>query len=143
MRALIALSLFLLLSGCGKNHSTADKEIIAYVNKEPVFAYELRRDIALRAKYDPGFKVTPDTESDQLDVIINRKLIIQAAMEKGLAREDRFVNTIRTFWEQVLIRDFIDYKKKDLQEFLFATDDDIKRYYDRMSEKVTFKLVKH
>ena len=63
-------------------------------------------------------------------------------MESGLAREERFVSTIRTIWEHTLIRDFIEYKKKQLQDYLFATDEDIKKYYENISYKATFKVFK-
>lgn len=140
----ISIAFFIALNGCGKMVGQAkDKsDIVAYVNKEPIFSHEVKRDIALRAKIDPSFSVTPETTREILDVIIDRKLIVQSAIERGLAREESFVNTIRTFWEQVLIRDFIDYKKKELQDYIFATDDEIRRYYDNMSYKVTFRVLR-
>jgi hypothetical protein len=113
----------------------SDKKIVAYVNKEPIYESELNREIALKARRDPMFKVTPETLSEELENIVNRKLIIQQAMEKGLAREDRFINTIKSFWEQTLIRDFVGYKRKDFQDYLFATEDEIKNYYDSMPGK--------
>ncbi len=128
--------------GCGRSDSANKKDIIAYVNNDPIYKSDLMRDIALRAQLDPSFKVTPDIEGDQLDMIIDRKLIVQYAMEKGLAREERFVNTIRTIWEHTLIRDFIEYKKRELSNYLFATNDDIAKYYNNMSQKVTFNILK-
>lgn len=129
------------LSACAKSPAK-DKDIIAYVNKDPIYRDDLKRDVALRAKFDPAFTLTPETESEQLDAMIDRKIIVQYAMEKGLARDERFVNTIRTIWEHTLIRNFIEYKKIQLQDYLFATDDDIKKYYDNMSYKVTFSVFK-
>ena len=140
----ISLSIIVIISGCDRFKTADGKsgDVAAYVNKEPIYKHEIKRDIALRAKYDPLFRIMPDTEIDQLDVIIDRKLIVQSAIERGLAREERFVNTIKAFWEQVLIRDFIDYKKKDFADYLFAADDDIGRYYENLSKKVTFKVLK-
>jgi len=135
------LAVSLSLSACAKSKAL-DKDIIAYVNKDPIYKSDLKRDIALRAKFDPEFKLTPETESEQLDAMIDRKIIVQYAMEQGLARDERFVSTIRTIWEHTLIRDFIEYKKKQLQDYLFATDDDIKKYYENMSYQVTFKVFK-
>lgn len=142
---LISLSLiliipFAIISGCGKYASKED--VVAYVNKDPIYASDLKKAIAMRARLDPSFKITPQTERDELDIIINRKLIVQEAMEKGLAREDRFVNTIKAFWEQTLVRDFVDFKKKQFQDYLFATDEEIKEYYANLSDKVTFKALK-
>lgn len=140
--AILIVSVSLSFYGCGKRNTASDKDVIAYVNRDPIYKSDLKRDIALRAKFDPAFKLTPETEDDQLDAMINRKVIVQYAMEKGLAREERFVNAIRTIWEHTLIRDFIDYKKKELADYLFATEDDIKKYYENMSQKVTFKVFK-
>lgn len=141
--ASIVLAVFISLYGCGKKGPAPSKnDVLAYVNNDAIYKEDLKRDVALRARMDPAFKVTPETEKEQLDVMIDRKLIIQYAMEKGLAREERFVNTIKTIWEHTLIRDFIEYKKKELQDYLFATDDDIRKYYENMSYKVAFKIFK-
>ncbi len=140
LRYLLAFLLVVVLSGCGK---IADKDdVIAYVNKDPLYASDLKKAVAMRARLDPSFKITPETEREQLEIIINRKLIVQEAMEKGLAREGRFVDTIKTFWEQTLVRDFIDFKKGEFQDYLFATDEEIKKYYENLSYKVTFKALK-
>ncbi len=137
----LILAVSLSLSACAKSPAK-DKDIVAYVNKDPIYRSDLKRDIALRAKFDPGFKLTPETESEQLDAMIDRKIIVKYAMKSGLAREERFVSTIRMIWEHTLIRDFIEYKKKQLQDYLFATDEDIKKYYENMSFKVIFKVFK-
>lgn len=140
--ALIPVLAAALLCGCGQCNLKNKKDVIAYVNKDPIYAWELKRDIALRSRMDPAFKVTPETLRDQLDNIINKKLIVQAAMKKGLAREDRFVNSIKSFWEQALIRDFISLKKKDFADYLFVTNSDIEKYYNNLGRKVTFKVIK-
>jgi hypothetical protein len=140
--ARVAACSLLILTGCGKTDVSHKKDVIAAVNNEPIYADELRREVALKARQDPTFKVTPETEADQLDTIVNRKLIVQEAMAKGLVREDKFVNTIKAHWEQTLIRDFFDYKRKEFQDYLFATDDDIRRYYENASSRATFKVLR-
>ena len=86
--SVIFLSIIVTLSGCDKFKVSraANGDVAAYVNKEPIYEHEIKRDIALRAKYDPMFRIMPDTETDQLDVIIDRKLIVQSSIERGLAR---------------------------------------------------------
>ncbi|MFA5145926.1 MAG: SurA N-terminal domain-containing protein [Candidatus Omnitrophota bacterium] len=138
----IIIAIAVLLQGCGTSGRPANEEVVARVNKDTVTKTDLMRDLALRARFDPDFKISPDTEQEQLESMIEKKLIIQYAMEKGLARDERFVNSIRLIWEHALIKDFIDYKKKEWQDYLFATDDDISRYYDNMSQRVTFKALK-
>lgn len=141
-RPLLIIWAILILAGCSRSGLTKDREVVAYVNREPILASELKKEVALKAKRDPMFKVTPEAEYDYLDMIIDRKLIVQAAIKKGLAREDRFINTIKTFWEQTLIRDYFDYKKNQFQDYLFVTDDDVKKYYGNLSQKVTFRILR-
>lgn len=130
------------LSGCGKGISEKDKDVAAYVNKEPILKSELQRELALRAKQDPSFKLTPESEAEQLETIINKKIIIQQAMKQGLAENEKFVNTIKAFWEQTLVRDFLDFKKRSFGVLVSVTEDEIRKYYDDMSDKVTFKVMK-
>lgn len=134
--AFFLLAVFMMIpvffAGCSKCGIDGKKGVIAYVNKEPVLASELDRAVALKARQDPSFRVTPESKAEILDVIINRKLIVQKAMEKGLARQEKFVNTIKSFWEQTLIRDFVEYKQKAFQDYSFATEEEIGNYYDNL-----------
>jgi len=130
------------LYGCQNSGKIDKKDVAAYVNNEPILNSELKREMALRVRQDPYFKVTPYTEKEQLNLIINRKLITQEAMARGLAKSDKFVNTIKAFWEQTLIRDFLDYKRKEFQDFIFVTEEEVAKYYDNLSSKVTFKVIK-
>ena len=134
--------LFIFIAGCCKSNEADKKEIVAYVNKEPVYESDLKRDLALRAQRDPAFKYTPQTRDEQLNLIIDRKLVIKEAMDKGLARSERFANTIKTFWEQTLIRDFLDVKRQEFKNKVSVTDDEIRKYYDKLSDRVTFRILK-
>jgi hypothetical protein len=137
------LSIIVILSACNRTCplSKTDK-VVAYVNNEPIFASDLKRSMALKAQQDPLLITTPDVQQEQLDIMIDRKLIIQEALQKGLARQDSFVETIKTFWEQTLIRELIDFKKKEFQNYLYVTDKEIKQYYDNLTKRVTFKVLK-
>ena len=139
---IITLSFIVILFGCGKGDSVNKKDVIAYINKEPIMGDDLRREVDMRAKQDPTFKLTPETESDQLDVMITKKIITQGAIKAGLARQDKFVVAIKTFWEQTLIKDFIDYKNEEFKKKIIVTEDDVNKYYANLSERVTFKVLK-
>ncbi len=140
----IVFFLLIILSGCGDSlqSKTTDSRIVAYVNKEPVFASEVDRAIAIKARQDPLFKVTPESKKEQLDTIIDKKLIIQEAVKSGLTRDEKFVNTIKTFWEQTLVREFVDYKRKDFIPYLFVTENEVKNYYARLGRRVSFRVWK-
>lgn len=128
-------------SACDQRSASKDK-IIGYVNKEPIQEAELERTIKIKMRQNPLMKITKEIKEEQLDLLIDKKLIIQEALEQGLAREDRFVRTIKTFWEQTLIRDFIDYKKKEFKDGLTVEEADIEQYYRRLGKRVTFKTLK-
>ncbi len=141
------LSLFstlIIFLGCGNSRgvNSSSSDIVAFVNKEPVFASEVNKSIAIKARQDPFFKVTSETEKEQLDVIIDKKLIIQEAINRGLARDEKFVNAIKAFWEQTLVRDFIDYKKRQSAEYLYVTEEEINNYYDHLRQRVMFRVFK-
>ena len=137
---IIALIAFV---GCdNRKPGISDGKVVAYVNKEPVFAAEVDRGIAIKARHDPLFKVTPKAKKEQLDTTIDKKLFIQEAVKAGLTRDEKFVNTIKTFWEQTLVRDFIDYKRKDFASYLFVTEDEIKNYYAHLGRRVNFRVWK-
>ena len=130
----LALFLYLTaLTGCGNSgqRNPADSGIAAFVNKEPIFVSEINKNIAIKVRQDPLFKVTSEAQEEQLDMLIDKKLIIQEAIDRGLAREEKFVNSIKNFWEQTLVRDFIDYKKREFAQNLYVTATEISDYYDR------------
>jgi len=141
---LTALTVFLvsLTTACGRRETMSGKEAVAYVNDEPIYADELEKSIALKARQEPEFKISPEIEKDRLEVIIEKRLIIQEAVKKGLAREDKFVDTIQAFWEQTLIRDFIDSKKAEFEGAIVATDQEVRDYYSHLGRRVTFKVLK-
>ena len=116
-------------------------KVIATVNGESVYVKDFDRALAFNFKRDPNFRVTPQIVNEQLSVLIDQKLLIQEAQKKRLDRTDKFVNTIKNFWEQTLIRDLLDEKDKELTEPLGAGEDEIKRFYSHMAYKKTFQLL--
>ena len=133
------------ISGCGNSKpqsSTANKEIVAYVNREPITASEINKTIALKTRQDPLYKVTPETRREYLDMTIDKKLMIQEAIKLGLSNDEKFVSSIKAYWEQTLVRDFIEHMKKESAGSLYATEAEIKNYYNRLGKRVTFKVLK-
>lgn len=137
--ALFVLGIFVFF-GCAKGGPS--KEIIATVNGEPLYLKDFKKELALRVKQNPSFRITPHTLDEMLDMVINRKLIIQEATSIQLAEEERFINTIKAFWEQTLIRDFIDYKNRETERLLDVRDSEIKDYYEKLKTRATFNIVK-
>ena len=136
------LSIFLMLtSGCAKPKTPTGK-IVARVNNDPIYASDLKRELALKVKSDPLFKITPYTLENEIDNIINKRLLIQEAQKFKLDRTERFVNTIKTFWEQTLIRDLVNVKDKESEDKITVTESEVKDYYGKLAQKATFKIIR-
>jgi hypothetical protein len=137
---IVLLLLFLSLPvGCTKS-TTENEKVVAVVNDEPVLLEDFEREISLRSKQNPAYKITPTTLEGQLDTIIDRKLMIQEAMKMGLAGNADFVRTIQSFWEQTLIRELIENKNDEWEKRLFVTEQEIRDYYDKATQMATFSL---
>jgi len=132
----------LLFISCDRIKKEPPKDIIAYVNDEPIYASDLNKSMALMARQDPSYAPSPADRQEQLDFIIDKKLIIQEAVKAGLAREEKFVDAIKAYWEQTLIRDFADRKSKEYRDTLAVSDQEIQQYYGNMDKVVTFILLK-
>lgn len=128
-----------LFSACSRG--TEGQERVATVNDAPLFLKDFEEEVSLATRRDPTFRITPQALEDLLRTGIDRKLMIQEAVKRGLAEDERFVETIKTFWEQTLIRELIGAKTKELGDRFFVTDDEIKRHYERMRWKLTLRVV--
>src|SRR3989338_1259688 len=91
------IALFVLTaSGCSrslgspKNADPNDKTILT-VNGDRVTTQDVKRELAVRAAQDPSFKATPSVLNQQLEVIVNRRILIQEATKRRLAEEETFV----------------------------------------------------
>lgn len=130
---LLALITSVIFSGCSSK-DTVSEDFVATVNKEPIKLEDFQRELALRSKQNPAYKITPQAIDDQLSTIIDRRLMIQEAMKRGLAGSDDFVRTIQTFWEQTLIREMIETKNHEWEDRLFVTEQEINEYYKQISK---------
>lgn len=139
----VLIALFLLVaSGCSGASKAADPDnrVILTVNGDKITAKDVKRDLILRSRQDPSFKVTPTALNQQLEIIVNRRLLIQEAMRRKLAEEAGFVNTIRNFWEQTLIRDLFNQMGAQVAKSVTVSEEEVKAYYAKLSQKVTFDV---
>ncbi len=142
-KALLFCAMCILVSisviGCGKK---SQDKVLATVNGEPIRAAEFNRSLAMNFKRDPSFSLTPETLENQVNMLIDRRLLIQEARKRELDQTDRFISTIKTFWEQTLIRDLMAEKDRQMKESVFASKDEIINFYDKLASKKTFKVFK-
>ena len=144
-KGLLAVAALLLaaLTGCGPLSGTdPNDKVVATVNGDKITVSEIRADLALRARQDPSFRVTPAVLNEQLDVMINRRLLIQEAVRRRMSRDERFVRSIRGFWEQSLIKMLVEKLSAEFREAATASETEINDYYARLSTKVSFDILK-
>jgi hypothetical protein len=132
---------FIVLFSSACSRDTQGQKKIATVNGAPILQKDFQRELALISKRNPTFKITPKTLEDHLNTMIDKKLLIQEAIKKGLPEDEHFVETIKTFWEQTLVRELIDAKTKEWSKRLFVTDEEVQRRYEDMHYKLTVKAV--
>lgn len=130
----------LLIAAC--KDKKQEQKVIATVNKTPVTLAEFEKEIASYSKRQPMLKMTPEAIEDHLKTIIEKKLMIHEAMKKGIAEDERFIDTIKTFWEQALIRELINTKNKEWADRFFVTEDEIQKQYKRMQYKMVVNAVR-
>ncbi|MDD5434333.1 MAG: SurA N-terminal domain-containing protein [Nitrospira sp.] len=129
------------ISACSSNNGKEKGEVVATVNSSPILFKEFQKELAMYSRRDPSSKINPRTVEEQLEVMIDNKLMIQEATKMGLAGNERFMETIKSFWEQTLIRDLIDAKTKEWNERLFVTEEEIQNQYKRLQYRLTLRLV--
>ncbi|MBI5887873.1 MAG: peptidyl-prolyl cis-trans isomerase [Deltaproteobacteria bacterium] len=127
------------LSSCGPS---SKEKSVGSVNDRPILMKDFKKEIALISRRDPTFRGNPKALEDQLGRIIDRRLMIQEAVERGMTQDENFIETIKVFWEQTLIRQLIDAKTKEWSGRLAVSDAEAMAYYGRMNYRLTFKLAK-
>lgn len=128
-------------AGCRSQEARESSEAVAFVNGHPIPAEDLRREIELRRRNDPDFKPTPEAIREQIEVLVTRRLLIQEAQDRRLTEDQRFTRTIRTFWEQTLVRLLLERFHDEIQSLTPVTDADIDRYYAQMGYKATLQVL--
>lgn len=137
---IILMAASIALVSCGPGEK--DKgETVATVNGSPIALKEFQKEVSIAAKRDPNLKLTPEALEHQLHTVIDKKLMIQEALKKGLSQDEKFLDTIKEFWEQTLIRELVNSKSKEWSERLFVTDEEVQAHYKRIGTRLTLRLV--
>src|SRR4030066_1581304 len=123
----IILSVLLIpvITSCGKKQH---KDAVATVNGAPVSLQEFQKELAIYANRTPDFKLNAGSVEEHLNMVIDKQLMIQEAMKMNLAEDKRFLETIKRFWEQTLIRELIDARSREWSGRLIVTEDEIVSY---------------
>ena len=121
----------ILTLGCGRQ-AQEKKEILARVNN-----YEISRQ-----EFNEEFRVSgygrPDTQESRrefLNILINRKLILQDAQKNELDKDENFLKMIEKFWEQSLLKLTLDKKAREISGSVQVSDKSIEEAYQKMAQE--------
>lgn len=127
---MLVCACLLALASCGRE-SKGEKKL-ASVNGAPIYESDFRRELELRARRDSSAPLALGEMEARLNTIIDKKLLIGEAVKAGMSEDKRFVETIKVFWEQTLLRTLIDAKTKEWALKLSVTEAEINAYYGKM-----------
>ncbi len=136
----LLLAATLLTPACSSRHE--DKKVVASVNDGQILLSDLQKEIAGSAKQHPEARLSSQDVEDRLNTMIERKLMIQEAVRLGLSEDERFVQTIKTYWEQTLIRELIDAKTREWADRLYVTNDELGQEYKRLQYRAVIRAAR-
>lgn len=96
------------------------------------------RDISKEAVTAEGskFGYHADQQSQFLDSLITREILIQEAERQQIHREESFRQSLKIYYENSLVKTLLDRQNTKLQ--VAVTDQDIENYIDFLGKVVTF-----
>ncbi len=105
---------------------SGDQEpVVARIGKQKVLRSELIEVLDQQAS-NPEYRPDSAGIKQQLDMLIEKKVLIREAVNHGLALRKSFLKTIQSFWEQTLILELIKLKSAELEESVSVSDEEIK-----------------
>ena len=130
-KKIIFLSLGLFLLGCTVNPSS-NKVVLAKVNNYEITQEEFEQEFkdSYYASVD-----TPQMRREFLNNLINRKLILQEAQARGLDKDKAFLKMIEKFWEQSLLKIYLDQKTKEIAAAAVVDEKLIQAVYKKLVEE--------
>lgn len=128
-RLILVFIIPVFLTACGRCNKP--KDIVARINN-----YEITKD-----RFEQEFQGSAYAKADTLESrkeflnsLINRKLILQDAQQKGLDKTKEFLRMIENFWEQSLLKVALDDKVKEISGSVSVSEKEIKDLYDKMAK---------
>jgi hypothetical protein len=129
-----------LLISCSAGKEDKGEEV-ASVNGAPIYMQEFMKEVKTISRREPGVKLTEERLEEILHTMVDKKLLIDEAVKAGLSQDEHFLESIKSFWEQTLIRELID-KKNRSGDKLIVTDDEVRQRHSLMQSKITLRVIK-
>jgi len=133
----------LFLTGCSSGNNNAENKIVAQINKYKMTTDDLRYELK-NAPYDEIASLkTENGRKRYLDGLIEKEVLLQAAQRQGIDREKDFMKSIENYWEQALLKIFLERKSKEISSLIHVYDNEIEEYYKSSGEGLPFSKVKN
>lgn len=140
-RALLILYIALLLISCQAKDKTEKEKILVKVNDVTITLSDFNRYLYDESQHNKSFRVSEESMRNYLDMLIERELLIQEAVKRGLSKEEEFVRTVEKFWKQTLIRNLIKAQSQKIVNATIISEEEIQDYYKMKGEEVKFKML--
>jgi len=125
----ILLGAVLFFAGCSCQNPADNKPVLLKVNDYSVSREEFEREFA-DSPY--AHSNTLDSRKQFMEIIINRKIILQEAERLGLDKEPDFLRIVERFWEQALLKSTLDHKSREIAGVVHITDGAVAEEYKRL-----------
>jgi PBP1b-binding outer membrane lipoprotein LpoB len=124
--AIILLTALFIFGCAGK---PKDKKVLVKVNNYEITPEEFEEEFkeSAYARND-----TLESRKEFLNLLVNRKLILQDAQSKNLDKDRDFLKMIEKFWEQSLLKLALDKKSKEIAGLAQVSDKAIEEAYQKM-----------
>jgi len=130
--------LLLIIIFLGINCAQNKDEPVVSIGTIKITKSEFEKDFA---KFNTSKPDTKEARREFLDNLINRKLILREAENRGLDKEESFLEDVQDFWEQALLKRAVDKKAKELFLNIKIDDSEIKDFYDANKDKFQGKAL--
>jgi hypothetical protein len=122
-RYLIILATLLLIAGC-TCPAEKNRDVLARINNYEITKEEFEEEFKASgfSRFD-----TDESRKEFLDSLIDQKLILQEAQQKGLDKELGFLKAIERFWEQSLLKIALDKKTKEIAGSVSVKDRELSK----------------
>lgn len=124
---IIFLSVLMLITGCSSRPK--ERHILAKINNYEITPEEFEAEFKESAY---GRNNTLESRQEFLNLLINRKLILQDAQVKDLDKDRDFLKMIEKFWEQSLLKLALEKKTKEIAGLAMVSDKTIEETYQKM-----------
>lgn len=126
-----ALTLTLALGACGGQDQAPAGQAIARVNHTELTVHQLNAELAQRLGAQPGSDSAERMRAKAADALVDRTLLVQAALEEELDNDPAVAQAVARAREEVLAAAYL---QRTLDLVPQATEAQVRQYYDAHPE---------